>query len=137
MKKFIVVFKALSGTTRLRIIRVLLEARTKLCVCEIMDALGESQYNISRHLKELKIAGLVEEQREGRWVFYSVVKAKDEFQKSVLEAIKAISKTFFSLDIKRLKARLSLRKGGRCVIGMESSEWKELISNYANNLGLH
>lgn len=128
MKEVINIFKALSDYTRLRIIRLLIQARKELCVCEIMDCLQESQYNISRHLKELKIAGLVKERKDGRWVFYSLTEPKDESHKTIIHALSSLRDETFSLDEARLKVRLSLREGGRCVIGVRSKEWERVIN---------
>ncbi len=111
-------FKAIAEEIRLRIIWILLKAKSELCVCEIMDALNESQYNVSRHLKILKFAGLVRERKEGKWVFYALAKPKNLIQKRLLEAIRAIPEKLFAEDRKRLEKRLSLRKDGKVVIGM-------------------
>lgn len=128
MKKYADIFRALSDTTRLRIMRILIEAGMELCVCEIMDSLQKSQYNVSRHLKELKVAGLVNERKTGRWVFYSITKTKEEFQKLILRSIASIPEDVFFMDIERLKLRLSLREGGKCVIGLKSPERKKVIT---------
>ena len=55
----------------------LLEER-ELCVCELMQVLGMSQPRISRHLGVLKNAGLVNDRREGKWVYYSLQDSADE-----------------------------------------------------------
>ncbi len=64
------VFKALSDETRLRILKML-EARP-LCVCEIQYVLKGSQPNVSHHLKTLHDAGLVESEKDGLWISYSL-----------------------------------------------------------------
>jgi ArsR family transcriptional regulator, arsenate/arsenite/antimonite-responsive transcriptional repressor len=69
MKDFIKVMKALSDPNRLKILKML-QHRT-LCVCEIQNALGISQPNVSNHLKVLENAGLVESDKDGLWVNYS------------------------------------------------------------------
>lgn len=61
LEEYTRVFKALSDKTRLRIINLFLRSGQDLCVCEIIDSLNESQYNVSKHLKELKYAGLTKE----------------------------------------------------------------------------
>lgn len=127
MKEFVNFFKALSDRTRLRIINILKKARSSLCVCEIMDSLKESQYNVSRHLKVLKSAGLVKERKEGRWVVYSLSSSKNKFHKIILEAVSAIPEGLFSDDFERLEKRISLRKEGKCIIGMNSEEWKRIL----------
>jgi len=63
-------FKALADETRLRILR-LLEVR-EMCVCEIMVALDLTQPTASHHLGILGNAGLVNDRKEGKWVFYSL-----------------------------------------------------------------
>jgi ArsR family transcriptional regulator len=62
---------ALSDETRLRILGLL--RRGERCVCELTTALGIGQSRLSFHLKVLKDAGLVEDRREGRWVYYTLI----------------------------------------------------------------
>ncbi len=64
-------FKALSDETRLRIMALLME-NAELCVCDFVGALGETQSKISRHLRYLYHAGLVEDRREGLWMHYRI-----------------------------------------------------------------
>jgi len=135
MKEYINIFKALSDNTRLRIMRLLIHAGRELCVCEIVDSLQVSQYNVSRHLKNLKIAGLIKERKDGRWVFYSVTKSIGDFQKLILNTVKSIPGDIFSMDIERLNARLSLREGEKCVIGFESKEWEKALNQLLSKGG--
>jgi ArsR family transcriptional regulator len=128
MEEFIKMFKPLSDKTRLRIMWILGKARKKLCVCEIMDVLNATQYNVSRHLRELKLAGLVREQRKGRWVFYSLVFPTSRCHKLLLRSIQSLPPEVFSADKTRLRRRLSLRKAGKCVVGMKSREWRRAVS---------
>ncbi|MFG1228682.1 metalloregulator ArsR/SmtB family transcription factor [Xanthobacter autotrophicus DSM 597] len=60
--------KAAGEDTRLRLIAVLGEA--ELTVSDLTEILGQSQPRISRHLKLLADAGLVDRHREASWVFY-------------------------------------------------------------------
>ena len=60
------IFKALSDVTRLKIMWLLLSIDSKICVSEIIDVLCENQYNVSKHLKILKKAGLIYEKKEGK-----------------------------------------------------------------------
>lgn len=70
MKKQAEFFKALGDENRLKILKML--AEKDMCVCEIIDELNVSQPAISHHLKTLKQAGVVEDRREGKWIFYSL-----------------------------------------------------------------
>jgi ArsR family transcriptional regulator len=64
-------FKCLSDDTRLRCI-TLLQKEGKLCVCELTTALALSQPKISRHLASLRQCGLLQDSREGQWVYYQI-----------------------------------------------------------------
>ncbi len=70
MKKFIGVMKALSDPNRVKLLKLL--QRRDMCVCEIQAALGIAQPTVSKHLKALEAAGLVEGVKEGLWVNYSL-----------------------------------------------------------------
>jgi ArsR family transcriptional regulator, arsenate/arsenite/antimonite-responsive transcriptional repressor len=64
-------FAALSDRTRLRLLN-LLDGR-EVCVCYLVEILGQSQPKISRHLAYLRRAGVVAARREGKWVHYKIV----------------------------------------------------------------
>ncbi len=59
--------RAAGEPTRLRILGLL--SRAELTVSELTQILGQSQPRVSRHLKLLDDAGLIERFREGTWVF--------------------------------------------------------------------
>lgn len=63
-------FHALADAIRLRIIERLCSGEQ--CVCDLTDALQTGQSRLSFHLKTLKDAGLLNDRREGRWVYYSL-----------------------------------------------------------------
>jgi ArsR family transcriptional regulator len=115
-------FAVLGERMRLRLACCLVTAKGGLCVCELVDALAESQPNVSRHLKLMKAAGLVEEHREGRWVYYRL-KNPDH---PLLDNIRCCLETVcccgdIQADLKRLRQRLKLRRGGKCVVGVQSN----------------
>lgn len=62
------IFRAIGEETRLRTMVLLM--RGELTVSELTQILGQSQPRVSRHLKILADAGLVERYREGSWMFY-------------------------------------------------------------------
>ncbi|KXS45258.1 MAG: putative transcriptional regulator [Candidatus Frackibacter sp. T328-2] len=71
MKEELVKFlKILADETRLRIIELL--SCGELCVCELQEELAMSQPRISHHLKLLKEAELVNTNRDGKWIYYSL-----------------------------------------------------------------
>ena len=68
MKNFIKVMKALSETNRVKIVKML--QHKLMCVCEIQEALQISQSSVSKHLKILEEAGLVDFKKDGLWINY-------------------------------------------------------------------
>ena len=62
-------FKCLADETRLRCL-LLLQQRGELCVCELTQALQMSQPKISRHLGLLRTCRLLQDRRQGAWVYY-------------------------------------------------------------------
>ena len=65
------VFRTFSDPTRVRILALL--EREELAVQEIMTVLGMAQSRVSRHLAILREAGLLEDRRDGTFVFYRFV----------------------------------------------------------------
>ena len=111
-------FASLGERLRLRLACCLLIAKEGLCVCELVDALQVSQPNASRHLKLMKAAGLLEEQRDGRWVYYRLKDADSPLLNSLRCCIEAVCCCAdIGEDLRRLRARLKLRRGGKCVVG--------------------
>lgn len=68
------IFKALGDPTRLKIIKLIAATGNNLCVGIIAHKLEISQPAVSQHLKILKNAGLVEADRQGFHVHYTIVK---------------------------------------------------------------
>ena len=71
MKSFIKIMKALSDPNRVKILK-LLQHKSDMCVCEIKSLLHIAQPSVSKHLKILEEAGLVEYRKDGLWVNYSL-----------------------------------------------------------------
>jgi len=68
MKSFIKVMKALSDPNRVKIIKML--QHKIMCVCEIQSALQIAQPSVSKHLRILEEANLVDYKKDGLWVYY-------------------------------------------------------------------
>jgi len=70
-------FAALSDPVRLRVLSMLAAAPDgEVCVCNFVEPLGKSQPTISHHLRILGEAGLVHGERRGKWVWYSLDRAR-------------------------------------------------------------
>lgn len=76
-------FQALADPVRLRIVRLLL--KRPLCVCELTFVLKAEQSRISHHLRILRDAGLVKDERRGRWMIYRIAGAGAKTLKAALE----------------------------------------------------
>ena len=70
MHVIIKIFKALSDKNRLRILLML--TKKQLCVCEIQDILGVTVSTVSKHLSILRDIGFIVDEKEGKWVNYSL-----------------------------------------------------------------
>jgi len=121
VETFAVLLQALSEPIRLRIMALLCWAGRDLCVCEIVDALEQPQYQVSRNLKILQNAGFVAERREGKWVHYGVASRLDPFRQTALKAVAAIPKELLASDQRELNRRLRLRENGKCLLGVQKT----------------
>ncbi|MDD2371500.1 MAG: metalloregulator ArsR/SmtB family transcription factor [Firmicutes bacterium] len=64
------IFRVLSDETRLRIVMLLY--RERLCVCQLSGVLGLSQPRVSKALGKLRDVGLVNDERQDKFVYYSL-----------------------------------------------------------------
>jgi DNA-binding transcriptional ArsR family regulator len=115
MKTTVRLLKLLSDPTRLRILMVL--TKRELCVCQIMGVLGISQPLVSRNLTLLNDAGLLEERREGKLVFYALRKGFPAPQGRIVALLKDLLKSdkIFLSDLKSLRDCEEFQKRtGKC-----------------------
>ena len=94
-------FKLLSDETRLLSL-LLIIAERELCVCELMQALDESQPKVSRHLAQMRKAGLLLDKRQGQWVFYRVNPELPDWINKTLSELSANNNALISSNINRL-----------------------------------
>lgn len=67
-------FKALADPVRLRLLSLIAAADGGCaCSCDLESPVGKSQPTVSHHLSVLADAGLVTKEKQGRWVYCSVV----------------------------------------------------------------
>lgn len=76
-------YKCLAEETRLKSL-LLISLKGSLCVCDLTQALDLSQPKVSRHLSELRKAGILEDERRGKWVFYGLSPALPNWARGVL-----------------------------------------------------
>ncbi len=69
MENTLAMAKALADGNRMRIVAALMEF-DELCVCQLIEMLGLAGATVSRHMSILQAARLVQNRKQGRWVYY-------------------------------------------------------------------
>ncbi len=102
MDRLIEALKAAGEPTRLRLLALCMHG--ELTVSELTQILGQSQPRVSRHLKQLCDAGLLERQREGSWAYFRL--PEDGFgsklARTLIKIIPGDDETV-ALDLERLE----------------------------------
>ena len=97
-------FKVLADPTRLRL-AVLLAIRGEKCVCQLVEALNEPGFKISRHLGIMRSAGMVVVRREGTWMHYKLAEPRDHLEECLQESLRdsLADHETIKVDLKRLE----------------------------------
>ncbi|MEE7489573.1 metalloregulator ArsR/SmtB family transcription factor [Methylobacterium oryzae] len=120
------VLRAAAEETRLRILALLAEG--ELSVSDLTDILGQSQPRISRHLKLLVEAGLVERHREGAWAFFRLSDARAGLADPLLSGLDRTAPPL-SEDRARLDAvRAQRAEAATTFFARLAPKWDELRS---------
>lgn len=117
MNDIVLLGKALSDPTRVRILHALL--CTDLCVCEMVDALELGQSTLSAHLQTIRQAGVVETSRRHKMVSYALTEEARQLIEPIFmsnQAALAVDARL-SRDCSRIKERLVLMSQGNCIYG--------------------
>lgn len=96
-----VVFKCLADETRSRM-TLLIAREGELCVCELTCALDLSQPKISRHLAQLREAGILMDRRQGQWVYYRLNPSLPEWVQVMLKSVVEANTEWLNPDALRL-----------------------------------
>ncbi len=104
MNALILISKAFSDENRLNIVALILREK-RLCVCEICDTLELSQPLVSRHLKQLKEADILQSSKEGKWVIYTLSTEPSELLLAYINHIKT-----YPITLKKLISCSALEK---------------------------
>jgi ArsR family transcriptional regulator len=83
MNEYLHIFKALSDESRLRVLLML--RQRPLCVCEMHEVLDIALSTLSAHLRLMKNTGLIEDEKDGRWVIYRL--ARNKYLLELLETL--------------------------------------------------
>lgn len=79
------IFQAFADRTRLRLLNLMSDG--EVCVCFFVEALGEPQPKISRHLAYLRNAGLVTARRDAKWMHYRLTPPEQPAVRQIFESV--------------------------------------------------
>jgi len=115
MQNFILLTKAISDETRVRILK-LLESR-ELCVCQLMAVLEMGQSTVSKHLGILKNTGLIKVRKDRTWSFYKL--SREGMNSKFLNLLSSVldDDPLIVNDEKRLKEVIKKDIKNLCSIG--------------------
>lgn len=129
MDELVTMLRAAGDPTRLRLLLLLRQA--ELTVSELVEIVGQSQPRVSRHLKLLTEAHLIERFKEGSWVFY---RASDHGAGADLGAAIAAAapKESQAADLKRLTAVRDARAAEAATyFKNNAAEWERIRALHA------
>src|SRR5271168_5411552 len=130
MDDLLTALRAVAEPTRLRL--VVLCSRGELTVSELTQILGQSQPRVSRHLKLLCDAGLLDRFREGSWVFYRLSQSNPAgaLARQLVAACSDADPTI-ALDLQRLNAIKRQRADlARAYFREIADQWHRIRSLY-------
>ena len=132
MDHLLAALRAVAEATRLRL--VVLCARGELTVSELTQILGQSQPRVSRHLKLLCEAGLLDRFREGSWVFYRLSQSgpASTLARQLVAACDETDPTL-GLDLQRLNAIKRQRaEAAGAYFRENAAQWHRIRSLYVD-----
>ncbi|WP_417227837.1 ArsR/SmtB family transcription factor [Amphritea sp.] len=132
--RYIDALKALSDPNRLRLFWLLVHVDQRVTVAEAMDVTQDTQYNVSRNLKMLFKAGLLTQEKQGKWVLYTLAGQELAHCKLLVDSVRALPKEWFVDELQRCLIRLSMRVNGECVIGANSEAWNVALQRIHHSL---
>lgn len=120
--------EAAGEETRLRLLALLAEA--ELTVSELVAILGQSQPRVSRHLRLLVEAGLVERHREGAWAFFRLAERATVagLARAALERLDPNDPTLFADRARLAETRAARAQTAARYFAAHAADWDRLRS---------
>ncbi|HEY3776559.1 MAG TPA: metalloregulator ArsR/SmtB family transcription factor [Rhizomicrobium sp.] len=131
MEALLAMLRAAADPTRLRLLLLLRES--ELTVTELTQILAQSQPRVSRHLKLLCEAQLLQRFKEGSWVFYRSAGRVDSAQLAdTLAALAAFDPDAFDADRHRLETvRAARQASAAAFFRANAADWERIRSLHA------
>ncbi|HYK90399.1 MAG TPA: metalloregulator ArsR/SmtB family transcription factor [Acidobacteriota bacterium] len=86
MRELLAITNALAEESRVRALMAL--TRGELCVCQIAELLQLAPSTVSKHLSILRLGGLVESEKRGRWIYYAITAEPDDSARRSIEWVR-------------------------------------------------
>jgi ArsR family transcriptional regulator len=104
-QRLVEILRACMEEMRIRLLNLLIES-DEVCVYHLVEALGESQPKVSRHLSYLRRAGVVTTRRDGLWVYYRLAEPLDRPAMDILSALRraCAGSSIRAEDLEKLRA---------------------------------
>ncbi|RMD64580.1 MAG: methyltransferase domain-containing protein [Alphaproteobacteria bacterium] len=128
MEALLAALKAAAEPTRLRLL--VLCAHSDLTVSELTHILGQSQPRVSRHLKLLCEAGLLDRRREGSWAYFRLAQRGSgaELARTLVDTVPGDDPTL-TLDLERLEAIVRARaERAAAYFRRNAAQWDKIRS---------
>jgi ArsR family transcriptional regulator len=131
VEELVAIARTLGDTTRIRIVAALRNG--ELCVCELVDALDISQSSLSTHLQMCRQVGVLTTRKDGRWIYYSLSARYTPLIEMIFSELQTLrSDEQLRRDGKRLRKRLLIRQGDRCVVGFGQLRREQGVAGVVN-----
>jgi demethylmenaquinone methyltransferase/2-methoxy-6-polyprenyl-1,4-benzoquinol methylase/ArsR family transcriptional regulator len=116
--------------TRLRLVSLL--AESELTVSEVVAILGQSQPRVSRHLKLLVEAGVVERRREGAWAFFRLasLSAAGLMARGVIDWLDAKDPVLAGDRARLAEVRHARTENAARYFAAHADEWNDIRSRH-------
>jgi ubiquinone/menaquinone biosynthesis C-methylase UbiE len=125
MEQLLAALRAAAEPTRLRLLALCAEG--ELTVSELTDILGQSQPRVSRHLKLLCEAGLLDRFREANWVFYRLARGGARGAAERLVAMLPAEDPVVALDRERLdQVKRQRRAAAEAYFRTNAQDWDRI-----------
>ena len=132
MEQLLAALKAVAEATRLRLL--VLCAHSDLTVSELTQILGQSQPRVSRHLRLLCEAGLLDRRREGSWAYFRQARQGPgaELARSLVDGLPG-DDSILMLDLERLEAIVrDLARRAAEYFSRNAAKWNQIRSLYVD-----
>lgn len=130
MEEAVDVLKAIGEPTRMRLLILL--SKGDLTVSDLTDILGQSQPRISRHLKLLADAGLIERYQEGAWAYFRSIKdgRNASLLRNIIDAV-TLDDKILSHDHERLVSVKDARATkAQEYFSLNAESWEEIRKHH-------